>query len=107
MIFPAEVAGKILCKKCPILLGLVKESRTVSALLPKADMCGAAKDVRYGPIADIEPLYSITSSARASSEGGIVIPRAFAVLRLITSSYFVGSCTGRSAGFSPLRMRST
>jgi hypothetical protein len=31
----------------------------------------------------------------------------FAVLRLITSSYLVGACTGRSAGFSPLRMRST
>ena len=28
-------------------------------------------------------------------------------LRLMTSSYLVGSCTGRSAGFSPLRMRST
>src|SRR6516164_9156733 len=28
-------------------------------------------------------------------------------LRLITSSYLVGACTGRSAGFSPLRMRST
>jgi hypothetical protein len=24
----------------------------MSALSPKADMCGAAKDVRYGPIAD-------------------------------------------------------
>ena len=34
-------------------------------------------------------------------------PSAFAVLRLITSSYLVGACTGRSAGFSPLRMRST
>jgi integrase/recombinase XerD len=30
-----------------------------------------------------------------------------AAFRLITSSYLVGSCTGRSAGFSPLRMRST
>jgi hypothetical protein len=28
-------------------------------------------------------------------------------LELITSSYLVGACTGRSAGFSPLRMRST
>ena len=28
-----------------------------------------------------------------------------AVLTLITSSYLVGACTGRSAGFSPLRMR--
>ena len=52
-------------------------------------------------------LYSITSSARASKDGGRVRPSAFAVLRLITSSYLVGACTGRSAGFSPLRMRST
>jgi hypothetical protein len=28
-------------------------------------------------------------------------------LRLITNSYLVGACTGRSAGFSPLRMRLT
>jgi hypothetical protein len=34
---------------------------------------------------------------------GAVRPCAFAVLRLITSSYFVGACTGRSAGFSPTR----
>jgi hypothetical protein len=51
--------------------------------------------------------YSIASSARASSVGGISMPSAFAVLRLITNSYLVGACTGRSAGFSPLRMRST
>src|SRR5262245_48760622 len=51
--------------------------------------------------------HSITSSARASSVGGRVRPSALAVLRLITSSYLVGACTGRSAGFSPLRMRST
>ena len=51
--------------------------------------------------------YSITSSARASSVGGMSRPSALAVLRLITSSYLVGACTGRSAGFSPLRMRST
>src|SRR5262249_44839459 len=30
-----------------------------------------------------------------------------AVLRLMTSSNLVGCCTDRSAGFSPLRMRST
>src|SRR6266436_3617590 len=51
--------------------------------------------------------HSITSSARASSVGGISRPSAFAVLRLITNSYLVGACTGRLAGFSPLRMRST
>jgi len=26
----------------------------MSALPPKADMCGATRDVRFGPIADIE-----------------------------------------------------
>ena len=53
------------------------------------------------------PAYSITSSARSSSEAGTVRPSVFAVLRLITSWYFVGACTGRLAGLSPLRMRST
>ena len=50
--------------------------------------------------------HSITSSARASNECGTSRPSAFAVLRLIASSYLVGACTGNSAGFSPLRMRS-
>src|SRR5262245_66207852 len=56
---------------------------------------------------ELAALHSITSSARASSVGGTSRPSVFAVLRLITSSYLVGACTGRSAGFSPLRMRST
>jgi hypothetical protein len=47
----------------------------------------------------------ITSSARASSIGRTSPPRTCAVLRLITSSNFAGACAGRSAGFSPLRMR--
>ncbi len=52
----------------------------------------------------IERPYSITSSARASGVGGMVRPSAFAVLRLINSLNFVAACTGRSAGFAPLRM---
>jgi len=51
--------------------------------------------------------YSITSSACASSVGGTVTPAILAVLRLITSSYFVGSWIGRSATFAPLIIRST
>src|SRR6516164_8648267 len=51
--------------------------------------------------------HSITSSARASTVAGMSRPSALAVLRLMTSSYFVGACTGRSAGFSPFKMRST
>src|SRR6516162_8950739 len=48
--------------------------------------------------------HSMTSSARARIEGGTVRPSSFAVLRLTTSSKVVGCWTGRSAGFSPLRI---
>jgi hypothetical protein len=53
-----------------------------------------------------DAVYSMTSSARAINVGGIVMPSAFAVLRLITSSNFVGCSTGKSAGFAPLRILS-
>src|SRR5271170_7802294 len=43
-------------------------------------------------------LYSITSSALASSVGGNSRPSAFAVLRLVTSSNVVGCWTGKSDG---------
>src|SRR5215813_15222969 len=49
--------------------------------------------------------HSITSSASESRLSEILMPSAFAVLTLITNSNFVGSITGRSPGFSPLRMR--
>jgi hypothetical protein len=39
----------------------------------------------------------MTSSARASSDGGIVSPRALAVLRLMTNSNLVGCSTGSIA----------
>src|SRR5262249_19786248 len=46
-----------------------------------------------------------TSSAMASSPGGKLRPNALAVLRLITNSNLVDCMTGRSEGFSPLRIR--
>ena len=49
----------------------------------------------------------ITSSARTSSDCGIVRPSAFAVFRLMTSSNFVGCSIGRSPGFPPLSILST
>src|SRR5450432_1965371 len=52
------------------------------------------------------PAYSITSSARASNDAGTSRPSALAVLRLITSSYFVGCWTGISAATPPLSRRS-
>src|SRR6266853_5010269 len=51
--------------------------------------------------------HPITSSARSSSSCGIVSPSALAVLRLMTSSNFVGCSTGSSAGLDPLRILST
>src|SRR5262249_3894530 len=52
-------------------------------------------------------IHSITSSARASSVGGMVRPSALAALRLITSSNRVGCSSRMSAGRAPLRIRST
>src|SRR5262245_21073145 len=54
---------------------------------------------------ELAPLHSITSSAMASSPGGKLRPNALAVLRLITNSNLLDCMTGRSAGFSPLRIR--
>ena len=64
------------------------------------DTNGAGEE---GPPSD----HWMTSSAPRSSDGGIVRPRALAVLRLITKSNFVGCSTGRSAGLAPLRILST
>ena len=65
---------------------------------PKADMECAVQD-------DSLINYLISWSARARIDCGTVRPSVFAVLRLITRSNFAGCTTGRSAGFSPLRMR--
>ena len=62
----------------------------MSALHPKADMFGARGHVCFGPKANIAP-YSITSSARPSTDGGTARPSTFAVLRLTASSYLVGA----------------
>src|SRR6476646_10058061 len=79
----------------------------ISALAPKADMARRGRHVCFVPKADILVPYSITSSARASTEGGTVRPSALAVLRLIINSNLVGCSTGRSEGLVPLRILST
>jgi hypothetical protein len=53
----------------------------MSALPLKADMCSALAHVRFVPQADITP-YSITLSARPSSESGTLSPSAFAAFDL-------------------------
>jgi len=72
----------------------------------EADINGGRRHVRYVPLPD-SPIYSMISSAVASSDSGAINPRALAVLRLTMSENFVGSWIGRSAAFSPLRMRWT
>src|SRR5262245_52275664 len=51
--------------------------------------------------------HSITSSVSASSVGGMIKPIVLAVVRLTTSSNFVGCSIGRSAGFAPRKILST
>jgi hypothetical protein len=52
-------------------------------------------------------IYTITSSARASSVGGTSRPSALAALRLMISSTLVGNSTGKSAGLAPFNILST
>src|SRR5262249_10715371 len=74
--------------------------RLLTARCERPRDCRAAEQ-RYERAA----LHSITSSARARTVAGMSRPSALAVLRLITNSNFTVCCTGRSAGFSPLRIR--
>ena len=94
------------------LVGLEEAPPMEQAIAGGTGLFGATVPARRSPCplcanSGHRATYSITSSARSSNGRGTVIPNAFAVLRLITSSYLVGACTGRLPGFSPLRMRST
>jgi hypothetical protein len=66
------------------LIAVIDCRRASDCSRPKPDMTGSA--------------YSITSSARARINGGIVRPSALAVLRLMMSLNVVGCSIGRSAG---------
>src|SRR5262249_27526855 len=103
--------------KAPHLMSALGQKRTLgkvrlmSALPPKADMdrravMSALCQKRTYAVQQNSG-YSITSSARATSDCGTASPSAFAVLRLTVSTYLVGAWTGRSAGLVPLRILST
>src|SRR5262249_52238922 len=62
---------------------------------------GCTAEKRY----ELAALQSITSSARASSVGGTLRPRARAVGRFIANTNLADCTTGKSAGFSPLMIR--
>jgi len=65
------------------------------------------EDAGQGPDERSAADHWIRWSARPSTECGILSPSAFAVLRLIANSNFVGCSIGISAGLAPLRMRAT
>ena len=67
------------------------------------DRCGEKRRRAAEQRDELAPPHSISSSARPESGSGTVMPSVLAVLRLMSSSTFVACCTGRSAGFSPLR----
>jgi transposase len=80
-------------------------NRAMKEYLATLDDAGFCNNICHKrPLA---PRHSITSSAATSRPGGTVRPSAFAVLRLTIVSNLVAACTGRSAGLSPRRMRST
>src|SRR5215475_6747360 len=87
-----------------------RQFRQLDPTLPVPQSFAPPERIQHHLIQDVlvrNPSYSITSSARASSVGGISRPSAFAVLRLITNWNLVGCTTGISAGLVPLRMRPT
>ena len=74
---------------------------------PGTDYSNAFTRIRDAVAAIVFPRasHSITTSALLIIEGGMVMPRAAAAFRLRNNSTSVTSCTGRSEGFSPLRIR--
>src|SRR5262245_59620097 len=67
-------------------------------VVPPFDSCSPANAM---------PTYSIISSARLSTGGGSVRPKALAVVRLTIKSNLVGCATGISPGLIPRKILST
>ena len=92
-------------RRCSRLFSKRRASRAAATL----SLSTSATKVPYHIVllslsATLLPPHSITSSARTMMEGGMVMPSALAVFRLIISSIFMSCCTGSSDGFSPLRI---
>jgi hypothetical protein len=87
-----SLSAELFGKQLGILHELLPQARQLGILSDPNDVihelvirCSAAEE-RDEPA----PVHSITSSARASNVSGTVRPSALAVLRLMTSSNFVG-----------------
>src|SRR5262249_18003425 len=102
---------------CPVLAEYIrllsgrKETKIPNPSVPLRFLSAGREWPHCGRAAEkgdeIPPPHSITSSARASSVGGMVMPSDLAVLILTTSSTLLACSAARSDGFEPLRIRST
>ena len=89
---------ELVAKRLELLRELVPRAARVAVLVNPANPANTETMVRDAQAA---------ARARIRSASGIVSPRPFAVLRLITSSNVVGCCTGMSWGRSPRNSRAT
>jgi hypothetical protein len=74
----------------------------ISALPPKADMCGAARDVRFGPIADIRTAtkwFSIRQLRWASTRRAVCICKLLNRLYAFRDVYYVHAPPEMAAGY--------
>jgi hypothetical protein len=95
--------GKLIGAKPPLLARHVWSIRTKLQIERRTRDLAMFNLAIDSKLRGCDVIYSITSSARRSTDGGTVRPRASAVLKFTTSSNFVGCSTGRSAGLAPLR----
>src|SRR4029453_2678584 len=101
---PVRVAGAHETRGCWLLR---KTRHLISGVLRLGGERGGEEHTTRASEERTSVHHWISSSARPSSDGGIVRPRALAVGRLMTNSNFVACSTGRSPGLAPLRIRST
>ena len=119
----SEVAENLMISSCPELLLLNANNQPILGMFFQSCTWGERRKYKqqsgkrkiknllnHSPSPHLRPhdyFHLITRSALASTFGGMVRPICLAVLRLITSSNFVGCSTGRSAGFAPFKILST
>src|SRR5262245_9921407 len=101
---PAAVASTI-ARRCSANLLFVSLSDIFTGISAASNE--PAPSANFPSELSLSRRYSMTSSARPSSMIGKVRPSALAAFRLRVSVSFVAHCTGKSAGFSPLRIRPT
>ena len=88
--------------------GRLSESQPAApSPVPVLAMSAAHKEAEGEADGERQRCHWSTSFAWNKMVGGMVRPRALAVLRLMTRSNVVGCSTGRSAGLAPFRILST